>query len=378
MIVEIKGVQFVNKGAELMLHAILEQLKDHLPNARVAIPVTELSPYECRAKLGALQKFSLRFGWLELNWISYFFPAFIKRLSLKFGIVYESDIDVVLDASGFAYGDQWTDTAIARMAKEVSRYKKNKAKYIFLPQAFGPFTKKYPKAMLNKHLHNAELIIAREEDSLRFLKEAVPALTGLKVSPDFTNLVKGVFPENNLVKGGVIIIPNSNMVSARNTNSGWLNKYEDILVGLGESIHKRGIKVFILNHEGRNDQKICQVLSARLGGVTIINEKDPLIVKGLLGSAEAVISSRFHGCVSALSQGTPCLGTSWSHKYERLYEDYGVCDWILTGDNCSLDELIESLLTDESARVRIKEASVSLKNKSEAMWSQVFEVIESA
>ena len=379
MIIEIKGVQFVNKGAELMLHAILEQLSIHLPDAEIAIPVTALSPYEARAKLGALQKFSIRFGVVELNWITKFLPVAFKRLSRRFGIVYECDIDIVLDASGFAYGDQWTDAAIIRMAKEVTRYKKNGAKYIFLPQAFGPFTKKRPRKTLQKHLPSAELILAREADSFKYLMDAVPNLTVVDMYPDFTNLLKGQKPKTLINDGSVIIIPNNNMVSVGNSNrSDSVESYENILLGLGEAAKCKGNNLYILNHEGVADQKICEALSEKLGRVEIINEKDPLAVKHILGGAKAVISSRFHGCVSALSQGTPCLGTSWSHKYEKLYQDYGVNEWLVTSENCNYELLIDSILSDEDARSRIENASVKLKDKSQEMWVKVFETINRA
>jgi len=60
MIVEIKGTQFVNKGAELMLYAILDQVRRRYPDARVThVPSFESVPYEKYSRLGIYPKASL-------------------------------------------------------------------------------------------------------------------------------------------------------------------------------------------------------------------------------------------------------------------------------------------------------------------------------
>ena len=82
--------------------------------------------------------------------------------------------------------------------------------------------------------------------------------------------------------------------------------------------------------------------------------------------------------MSALSQGVVNLGTSWSHKYEELYREYGVFD-LLIDPNASEEELIElmnSMFTPDQPYVNhINENAVKYKEITEAMWSVVVNVV---
>lgn len=86
--------------------------------------------------------------------------------------------------------------------------------------------------------------------------------------------------------------------------------------------------------------------------------------------------------VSALSQGVPALGKSWSHKYEMLFKDYGFNDGLVSvpGDLKSLYDKIDFILDlqkSKPVRENLVVAAEQLKRASEDMWQQVFNCIQS-
>ena len=373
MIIEIRGVQFVNKGAELMLHAILQQIALIWPQARIALEPKAKAPYLDRARLGAYQKWTMRKNVLDLNRWSYLLPKRLRSWMMeRWGIVTEADIDITLDASGFAYGDQWSSMAIRQLAWELKRAHRFGKKYIFLPQALGPFSRPQDVRALKSALPLATLICAREESSLENVKGLIGARPNLMQFPDFTNLMKGTVP-GDYVDGQrkVLIIPNSNMISKRNAHGAWRHSYLRVLTDAVVAIRQQGLIPVLLNHEGREDEELCQAIQQQTGGeIAIINEPDPLKVKGIIGASHAVICSRFHGCVSALSQGVPCIGTSWSHKYERLFEEYGVSAYLLQ-PNATAADVTELLASLDATRPEILRRGDELKKLAERMWDQV-------
>jgi colanic acid/amylovoran biosynthesis protein len=154
---------------------------------------------------------------------------------------------------------------------------------------------------------------------------------------------------------------------------------------LSRCIHylfENGAKPFILIHEGKEDRTIGEEIVRMTGKrINIIQEKNPLFIKGIIGTTKGVISSRFHGIVSALAQGVPALGTGWSHKYEMLFREYGFPEGLIKVNDSSeiLKMKIDLLLSDKKHQA-IKEKLLitdrELKIKSLNMWSDVFRIIK--
>lgn len=379
MLIEIRKVGFVNKGAELMLYAVLKELRERYPSAGFAMqPNYGKAPFWKRAELGLYQKAP---GWHRSPLLNLSGLLDREKLRALYGIVFDKQIDVVIDAAGFSYSDQWGSASSRELASSCKKWKKRGTKVLLLPQAFGPFKSTEIRNSIKEVVENANLIFARDSVSYNYLTEVVGERSNVKMAPDFTNLISGIMPADfDPDKNQICIVPNCRMIDKSAKGDG--SVYIPFLIRCIKHLMNHGAKPFLLVHEGDADAKLAfEISAAFLGGVPIVMETHPLKIKGILGACKATIGSRFHGLVSALSQGVPSLATGWSHKYEMMFNDYGFGQGLLDV-KCSSGELEEKmfLLLDDSTR---NEISRGLKNhslrevqKSRAMWSQVFRCIE--
>ncbi len=379
MLIEIRGAGFINKGAELMLYAVLQAMEKAYPDARIVMaPTTNKgsAPFLKRAELGLLQKAWLRRYGMQWGDLAALVP---RRLREMYGVVLDRDIDIVLDASGFAYTDQWGLYTSRELAQSCKRWRKRNTKLILLPQAFGPFKSHKSKELIKSVADNADLIFPRDRISYQHLTEAVGERQNIKIAPDFTNLIEGVLPDSfNKDQNRFCIVPNYRMIDK--TLKSESEAYVPFMTMCTQYLIKKGRKPFILIHEGANDLLLADKIKKDTGGgVAIIKESHPLRIKGILGACEGTISSRYHGLVSALSQGVPSLATGWSHKYQELFEDYGFRDGLL---DVSMDEVevckrIDLILNDKTRNTIIAEInkrSRMLKVQSNSMWEEVLSI----
>ncbi|MEO2280288.1 polysaccharide pyruvyl transferase family protein [Pseudoalteromonas pernae] len=382
MNIELVGVQFENKGAELMLYAAKQQLEAQYPNFTLCLPANPNTPDVKRKEIGALRSVNLVKNRFDFNWLTYCIPSYTKNwIKKKWGLVFESDIDVVLDASGFAYGDQWNDLILRQIAQRTKRLKSKGKKVIFLPQALGPFSRESNRYWAKLAFSYAHKVFPRESISMEHLNNLNTHIDAVQM-PDFTNLLAPPHCAESqyITKDKCVIIPNSKMVSRKNENRLWHENYIEVLATLGQIALDNGTEVVILNHSSHDDQALCDNLHKKLKyKAQIVNPSTALEVKALIGVAKCVVSSRYHGCISALSQNVPCLATGWSHKYQQLFAEYHVEDNLLSPstEQVYLEEKLKSILfLSPSNKAKLEERARFFKSSTQRMWKLVFTTIK--
>lgn len=378
MIFELVGGQFINQGAALMVRAVVDRVRQFRPQATFAIAPGPWAPPAGRLREGALLKLPLRKGRIDLNRLSYGLPDVIYRSLVDRHLVLEGMVNAALDLSGYAYGERWGSLPLEALAARLERARRHGRPYVFLPQAFGPF-EKMPRRTVEAFgwgVASAAYVAARDLESVAALEALKMGDNHVTRVPDLTigypgDLSAGV--ESGVDRSTALIIPNIRMLDSASEALGWRENYFSILHGLVAAARIAGFVPRVLNHSGREDRALAE----SLGISPVIEESDPVRTKGIVGTAGLVISSRYHGCVSALSQGVPCIATSWSHKYQELFDDFGLRELVLIKPDCAfaIDRL--NTLIDRRSEIsrHLRESSATLASRVEKMWQDVFAVL---
>lgn len=380
MTIQIDGINTQNKGAELMLVAILEELERKVPKAKIYINPDAsfkseiLTSYESRPILRSGRKLG--------KYVGYAFHKFGLRQPIGYFKENYSPkhVDIILDASGFKYSDQWnrSDDWLNDKQEYYRNAKENGTKICFLTQAFGPFETLNGKRSVDILNTYCDLIYAREELSYNFLIGAGASQSKVKQSCDFTLKVSGTVPEClKHLEGQVAIIPNKKMVTHGGDTS---SAYVNLLLKIVGHIRDRGDSVFLLNHEAYGDLSLCNEINSCLSNTCeVVSGLGAKEVKGVIGISKLVVSSRFHGVASALSQGVPCLATSWNHKYEMLFNDFNQNNTLIKSDDfwnnnkSKIDAVLDNI--ERVKQVLINSKPVLLA-QIEKMWSEVLSEVE--
>ena len=377
MKVVLSGVETQNKGAELMLYAILQEIERKWPKAEVYIPNTYF-----KQGLGYVNT-SLRLNFWPYDRFLRLLRGIIGRLHLPTRRLQNTfavqGADYFLDASGFHFSDQkrnFTQTKVWRWNVLLSKYSAQGTKIVFLPQAFGPAVKENTLNGLRCISKYADLIMPRESVSYNYLEQSgVMDMKKVVLNSDFTSLVEGSFPIGySHLRGGICIIPNMRMID---TGTCSLEDYTKLISAIVNEVLPIVRPIYFLNHEDIKDEELAHECKKKTdANVDVVTGLNALEVKGLIASAYLVVSSRFHGVASSLNSCVPCLATSWSHKYQELFKDYGMTGCVLPlNDVNKAKEMVKDFIDEErNSEIRniLSVKVTKIKEKTKDMWNLVW------
>jgi colanic acid/amylovoran biosynthesis protein len=362
MIVEIRGTNTVNKGAQLMLQAVCVRLGGRY---RLSVPPL-MTDYAVRSHLGLRQTLADPMVPRMTAVLGNAVPRPVKK---GLGLTSDREIGGVLDASGFHFSDQFPAAFPRRSAMAGRSWARRGIPKVVLPQAFGPFEKSATRRWTREALEQADLVFVRDgvsESHVRGLGLRVRTLR----SPDFTIGLRPADVAPISAQPFLAIVPNTKMYT-----SGTLDRagYVGALAGFHSAAAANGLATVIVVHEA-TDHDVAAELAGRTGA-QIFTDDDPLVLKAVLGQASVAVASRFHAVVGCVSQSVPTLAFGWSHKYRELLADFEVADRLATPETDPL-AAINRLLADTAGDSRQKDRLPELLEKVEQMWDQTIEVLD--
>jgi colanic acid/amylovoran biosynthesis protein len=323
MIVEVTGTNTWNKGAELMMVAIRQRFDQRHPDIDLAVDTT-FGSYKDRVKYNLYFKPGIR------RWGRSKVALRLMRSSFRrsLGIVGDEEIGAVLDAAGFAFGDQHGAERTVSFAEDLAAARRAGKKIVMLPQALGPFEQPRIRDAFGRIVDACDRLYARDRVSFEHARRAAGNDERIRLAPDFTNLIKTPCLSESNRHRRACIVPNQRMVEKAESQKS-ADNYLPMLNHFVAAVENEGLEPVLLIH-GREDVGLGEALQkTSRKSLDVICESDPLRIKEEIGSSFLVIASRFHALVSALSQCVPAIGTSWSHKYEMLFSDYGCSEFLL-------------------------------------------------
>lgn len=383
MNIQIDGVNNSNKGAQLMMLATLAAIEQYYPDATVRFnsPLSSsLFSENTHLFIVGVQPY-----WYKRWVLDSHIGVYISKLSNQLYAAISNwkkttGVDLLIDIGGFQFGDQWNHSERDILSREyyLKHLRLNGAKVVFMPQAFGPFENNNSKKMLKVINDNSDMIIARDDISYKYLIESGVNTSILSLYPDFTHQVYPAKPDaEDKYTGNVCVIPNSMMIRQNIVTE---DLYIHFMTDVCKLVLANGKIPFLFNHEGAGDLQLCHKINKAFNdSLAVYSGLNALETKWVISKSYLVISSRFHGVANALSSAVPCLATSWNHKYQKLFESYGLNDNVLDCRNIDYAKVkIENYLSDTENRKTREKLALTGKEISKAnkeMWSKVFSLI---
>lgn len=266
--------------------------------------------------------------------------SILKKMKLE-------QFDGFIDISGYQYGDAWGERGFNNVMPWVKYCDNQTIPMVFLPQSWGPFKEaKISTAM--KLLKSAKpLTMPRDRQSAQYL-QALDPTTPQPIFPDIAWLFEGApGPVGAQLIAGlgidlaaplIAVVPNMRVYektgkggSANPSLRCFAEIARHAIKSLKATILVMPNEIHMPSSQNPDDRYLCSILE------TMINDRQHCFVvkqrasaeslKSILGQCDAVVASRYHSLLFAISSGVPAISVGWSHKYDELLGDLGLAKY---------------------------------------------------
>ncbi len=236
-----------------------------------------------------------------------------------------------------------------------------------LAQAMGPMRSLSTRSVARFLFRRMHKIFARGETTMELITKTAPAKRteiaadiaflyreDYALVPKWTDRLDGLITELSASHEKIIAISVSSVVAGLLKKAG--QNYIDAIAVIVERLIRDGYRVVVFPNACRegtsstrnNDIPIIEELQGKLNSDhdrihLVTHVVNTAAIRRLLSRTDALVSSRFHAMVAALSLGTPTLVLGWSHKYEEVMAMFGGESRFIGTDNMTIDKISEAV-----------------------------------
>jgi len=361
------GGDFVNKGAEAMILSSQELLAKHFPESKIVVATYE------RKNIGSVKYPGLTIvgnKWLKGKAILYakMLVPLIGKKMIKGNLINRyKKADVVINIGGFSLSDKLSLQGTLVYCIEILLCKKLGKPFVVLQQDMGPFDKRFRRLLIRKCLSQAIMIVVRSEESKKNLERI--GIRGVYVLPDLAFNLPTVEADSKMLPPGpfVCIVPNMRVYER---NGDYINKLIEITNHITKNLKAN---VLLLPHEyketGRDDRfiidKVTNGIENKNKVYAITEEYSSSELKMMIGKAEMLISSRFHGAIAGITMCVPTITIGWAHKYKELLKSVGLTKFAMDCDNIDVKKIDEMWKCRRNIKKSLEPVILKRKKQSE-------------
>lgn len=237
-----------------------------------------------------------------------------------------SAFDLVVDTrSGDSFSDIYGMKRHAVMTAVAACVFRSGVPLLMGPQTIGPFGSRRARTMARHSLRGAKLVMARDVDSA-----AEASRLGRGVDVLTTDVVFAI-DTPAIVKSRDVILNLSGLLWNPNPHVDFL-AYREVIRELHNCLLADGRTVTLLAHVlesndgGSSDNDVPAIrefITSTHSRAEVLIPSNLDDVRTAVASGNAVIGSRMHACLNALSVGTPAIPLAYSRKFSPLLRGLG-------------------------------------------------------